>query len=200
MIRRIAKIAAVSLCLASPLYAQTNLTANRTLVAGGVSLTSFTVTTAGIFDMWTTPQTFPAGSTPFDPQMYLFSGIGTGGTNLASDDDGCASFLAQCGPSASSSNSIINDFALGVGDYTLAVGAFSFTQAEAVTGVNPGNIGAGLYAVRIASNSTFNPPGVAYGTATLIGADTVVPEPSTIALLASGLLGVGGIARRRRAS
>ncbi len=186
MIRRIAKIAAVSLCLASPLYAQTNLTANRTFLLHVPSLTSFSVTTSGVFDMWTTSQTFPIGVTPFDPKIFLYAGVGTGGSLLAYNDDGCSGSLVQCGPAIHFFNSIIDDLTLEVGNYTLEVKSVSFPDA-------------GPYAVRIASNSTFNPEGAAYGTATLIG-DNVVPEPSTVALTAAGLLGVAGFARRRRAN
>lgn len=170
-----------------------NLTLDLTVPFGGVSYSFFTVTSQGVFDIWTTSRLGTAGTTPFDPVMYLFSGTGTGGTRISSNDDGCgasAALLAQCGPSASFSNSILNDLFLNVGDYTVAVGDFGFSEAEARNGTNPGELG-GDYSLRIASLEEF---GGGRGEA------TSVPEPASVAMLVAGMFGFGAAARRRRSA
>lgn len=83
----------------------------------------------------------------------------------------------------------------GIGNYTVAVGAFNLDENEARPGSNPSILRAensGAYNLRVASLTQF-------GGGTGVAVQTVVPEPSTGALLAFGLLGMG-LARRRKQS
>jgi hypothetical protein len=195
LIRRVIPLLAATLvAIASPLAAQSNLSFASSLTPGSVSYNSFAVTTAGTFDLFTTSITGPAGTTPFDPVLYLFSGLGTGGTLLSVNDDGCNAFPAQCGPASSSYNSLLNDFALGVGTYTVAVGAYSFSESEARSGINADASGGGAYTLRVASLQEFGG-----GTGVAVDLKTgVVPEPATVSLVAAGLAGLLVTARRRR--
>jgi len=196
MIRRILSVAGLALALAAPAEARSDITVDQTLVAGGASYLQLTVTTGGAFDIWTTSRLGAAGATPFDPVMFLFAGAGTAGPVVATDDDGCFAFLAQCGPAAAGGfNALLNNIFLSVGPYTVAVGGFSFTEAEARSGVNPGNLSAGDFSIRIASTPEFIgtlPPGTA------VVAEIPVAEPGSLSLLAMGLVGLGAVVRRIR--
>ncbi len=78
-----------------------------------------------------------------DPEIFLFSGnTPLAGNSIASDDDSCPD--AFCGVAGSARNSLIANFLLDSGDYTVAVSDFSFSESEAAAGVNsfvdPGDI------------------------------------------------------------
>lgn len=195
MIPRFVGVAALSLALSAPLCAQTNTTTYHTLVPTGVVYQQFTVTSAGVFDLFTSPA-LTTGSTPFDPFLYLFRGAGTAGTLVGADDDGCFGFLTQCGPADSFANAILDNISLSVGTYTVAVGGYFLSEENARDGVNEGNGYAGDYSLRLVSSIDVNGAGVPLGVATF---DTVVaPEPTSVAMLAFGLAAVAMVTRRRR--
>lgn len=207
MLKRSLATTLLSLALASGAQAQTDLTVASFVPLGGRSVISFTVTTAGTFDLWTTSILGPSGTTPFDPQMQLFEGLPTGegyvgGAHLGGSDDGCLTasapyYLAQCGPAAFGfGNALIDNIILGVGNYTVVVNACctNFPEIRSGVGIPNGTQDTfGDYNFRIASLQEY---GGGTGVANVTG--TVVPEPSTYMLMAAGLAGLGFVSRRRR--
>jgi len=157
----------------------------------------FTVTTAGSFTMNT------SGLNNIDPMILLFSGTSLNGAGLgallAFNDDGAAAQAGWnvCSGAAGTCHSSILS-ALGVGDYTLALGTYNLPEADARAGqstFSDANYGQPYcnanedystcnYTINITSED---------GTAT-----STVPEPSTVVLVAAGMLGMGGLVRRRR--
>ncbi|MGI9421015.1 MAG: DVUA0089 family protein [Geminicoccaceae bacterium] len=155
---------------------------------GSVGFTAFTVTSAGIFDIFTEGPTI-------DPQLYLFEDgdangvLGSAALDpfLATNDDGCS--FAQCGPAGAFSNSLINEIALAAGTYIAAVSDFSFTAGEARSGLNTNNL-TGDVNIVIAAGSTDS------GSAAAV-LSTAVPEPASTAMLGLGLLAAGLMLRQR---
>lgn len=178
--------AAALVAVSATAQAQTSLssTVNLQQNTSGlmVNYLQFEVTTAGTFTALTRAPSH-------DAVLFLFAGsqdmLAGGSGWLAVDDDGCSS--AVCGPSGSANNSIFT-IALGPGIYTLAGSDWPLGEAEARTGIN--NLRAnGDFTIELSSDQ-----GVAYASNV-----TATPEPATVALLGTGLLGVGIVARRRRA-
>jgi hypothetical protein len=186
---RLAALSALVLATAAaPAHAQTNFSSAGNLVTPTtVGYHFFQVTTAGTFDVFTTSITGSGGVTPFDPQIYLFSGSGTAGALLGTDDDGCS--VALCGASATAYNALIGGINLGIGSYTVAVGDFFLSEEDARDGFNDNasvnGADGGAYRLNVRSDG---------------GVATSVPEPSSVALLTAGLFGVAFAARRRRIS
>lgn len=57
---------------------------------------------------------------------------------------------------------------------------------------------AGVTAIEIAASNEFGEPLVKFDDFTAMAAQNVIPEPATVMLLAVGLVGVAGLARRKR--
>ena len=181
LLRRLATAAALLLS-APAAQAQTNLSQTTYLTNDGgprVATLTFEVLTSGQFRMYTMAPSI-------DPNLYLFAGtVGSLGAALSYNDDSCP--VALCGASGSYANSLIDNFTLNAGFYTLVGGSHSLSEDEARTGAADLTYD-GDVTLRVESVN---------GVASAATASTV-PEPSTYALMGSGLLGIAAAARRRR--
>ncbi len=95
---------------------------------GSVGFLNFSLNAPQSVDIFTQGPTI-------DPEIYLFSGLSPStNTLLTGDDDGCPD--AFCGVAGSANNSLIENFSLTSGDYTVAVSDFPFESSEAIAGTN----------------------------------------------------------------
>lgn len=205
--RRIAaRLALAGLFVTAPSVAmsQTNITQHAQFSPSStVQYLPFNVSTGGLFDMYT------SGLGALDPMIMLFSGASSNGAGLGSllstNDDGG---LAQpgwnhCTGAGGTCHARLFQ-GLATGDYTLVYGVFNLTEAEAragVANVGPQDIvpgtsyGGALYCNALGDWSDCN---YDVNIVSRDGVATVTPEPASITLFATGLLGVIGAARRKR--
>jgi hypothetical protein len=153
-------------------------------------------------------QLFTSGANHIDPMILLFtnaSSNGAGlGTFLTSNDDGGffhAGDWNECTGTGSTCHSLITTN-LASGGYTLAYGVFDLTQAEARSGsanVGPQDVAPGTsYGGSPYCNATGDWSTCNYTVSLRSEVGTVTPEPASLTLLATGLVGVFGAARRKR--
>ena len=198
--RRIAALLAVAgLLVTAPSVAmsQTNISQNAQFSPSStVQYLPFAVSTGGTFNLFT------SGVAPLDPMIMLFSGASANGAGLGffltSNDDGGAAQAGwnQCSGAGGTCHSLISG-PLGIGDYTLVYSVFQLTETEARSGVS--NFGldqpAATYCM---SDGNWSDCNYDVHISSQNGVATVTPEPASITLFATGLLGVIGAARRKR--
>jgi hypothetical protein len=201
--RRIAaRLTLAGLLVAAPSVSmsQTNINQNAQFSSSSTVLyLPFTVTSGGAFDMYT------SGLNHLDPMLLLFEGTSTNGSGLgvlrASNDDGGMAQLGWnvCTGAGGTCHSRIF-MPLATGDYTLAYGIYNLTETEARNGSSnfgPQDVPGGQYPTPYC-NVTGDFSSCNYDVHILSQDGTVAPEPASITLMATGLLGLFGVALRKR--
>ena len=185
---------AATMIAAPAAQAQTDYGAIFSFSGGSVvqpGYVTFDVLTDGAFRFWTISE---SGR---DPQIYLFQGTRTSlGALVTYNDDGCMyNTSTVCPGSTNIRDALIAPSLVGGRTYTLAIGRYEFTEAEARAGQMDGGDFSGQIVINSATGTATN-----FVVANGIPTTTTTPEPATWALMGAGLLGTAVASRRRRAT
>jgi hypothetical protein len=140
----------------------------------------------------------------FDPILALFQGTGPGAVFINQNDDGGCGSVAQDAVTGACYDTFFTATNLAAGDYTVSVMDFAnFANGPTLgDGFSGGALTGGTYLDATGHNRdshwAFDILGVEAATNPTGNPETpAVPEPSSIALFGSGLVGVVNFARKR---
>ncbi|BBO80569.1 DVUA0089 family protein [Desulfosarcina ovata] len=126
-----------------------------------------------------------------DSQIYLFENDSNGTLVAYNDDVSYWDFYINSVGTDDGSISVYDSYlqfdSLSAGTYLLAIGDYYLSESEARSGYNDNNyVGTGEYQLTFDSDVDFSVSGT-----------TPVPEPATMLLLGSGLIGFAGVSRKK---